>query len=148
MALATRQEFTFHTYIDPTNETVQLRQIGNCRPPNELIQKAKQLAFEKYEEYKSELDETTYLGKIQTAFAHVPGEPEKNEIVHSFTEFKPLLKQNTRNRVGDPVTGEYQARTFTDKKDDYHPYQDKGWLTLNGEYYSPSDSKPDGWSSR
>lgn len=156
MALGQLKEFSFHAYWMPSDEVVQLRQIGNLRPPNELMTEALRVLDEQDVEYVSMSDEyPVYIGVVTVAFVYVAGEPEENQIASGATDFENRLRVEKGVLVGDEVAGEYRRRhadgslVYSDNPDnEYAPYQDKGWLAVTGEYYTPSDSKPDGWSSQ
>jgi len=153
MTIGQRKEFSFHTCWIP-GEGLQLRQIGNLRPPNELIQKAREIADEKLTDEHTEMSDSdpVYIGIVEVGFLYFAGESEKNELVDEY-EFDDRNRVETGVLSGDKVAGEYHKRShdgglvYDDNPSNmYEPYQDKGWLTVDGEYYAPSDDKPDGWT--
>jgi len=155
MAIGKSKEFTFFAYWLPNKQDIELRQIGSLRPPNELIQKALSVLSNQDLQYEDVSDsEPVLIGKITLSFVYIPGEPEKNTLNTDNVRFNEKMEVESGTLVGDEVTGEYERRNsdgslvYSDNINDlYAPYQDKGWLTLNGDYYTPSDTKPDGWSS-
>jgi len=150
MALGKPKEFNFHTYWLPEEETIQLGKIGNLRPPNELIEEALEVLKNQNIDYKDQSDsDPVYIGMITVGFVYVPGEPDKKQIDRGMNDFENRLRVETGTMVGEEVASEFETRDYADNIDEmYEPYEDKGWLTINGDYYIPDDEKPEGWSSR
>lgn len=151
MSLGKLQEFTFHMYWKPEEESIEVRHIGSLRPPNELIEQGVEITRKEIEGIKEELssDHRTYLGKANVAFAYFPSEPEKNRIKQDAGSFESIMRtEESSTPIGDEVAADFEVKHLGEKRGIYRPYQQKGWLELNGEYYNTSDSKPNGWSSR
>ena len=150
MVIGQVKKFCFHLYWMPDSGEMQLRQIGNLRPPDELIERGFEIADEKLTKEHTEMSDSdpVYIGIIEVGFLHVAGEPEKNDMVDEY-EFDEYTRVETgQTLVGDKVAGEFrQRRRDGSLANTTRAYQDKGWLTVNGEFYAPSDEKPDGWTS-
>lgn len=145
------KEFTFHAYWYPDSDSFELRQIGNLRPPNEVIQRANDVVVDNSEgtEYQDLSDsDPVYLGVASVEFVYFPDSPEQNRLNKKGDSFESRIRVENGTLVGDSVMGKYQkAGVIADNPHlNYEPYQDKGWLRLNGKYYTPSDTKPSGWS--
>lgn len=141
------KEFTFFPTWKVSEDELQLRQIGTLRPPNEIIEAAKEVAEQKFNESQYDPEGNSYVvfGKIKIDFLYrSSGESEMSEPTFSDDY---LVK--TYNPTGDEVAGEFGRRDVSSNTIvGYSAYQDKGWLTMNGEFYNTKDSKPEGWSSR
>lgn len=142
------KEFTFFPTWNVSEDELQLRQIGNLRPPNEIIQAAKEVAEQKFDKAQYDPEGNSYVvfGKIKVDFIYrSSGESEMSE-----PSFSDDYLMKTYNPAGEEVAGEFRRRTsgYSDFHRVYKAYQNKGWLTMDGEFYGPNDSKPEGWSSR
>lgn len=137
------KKFTFFVYWYPNEESIELRQIGDLRPPNELIRRAEDLLDEEVDKssYKNISDSTpVFVAKVKVAFAYFAGNPEKNRILPDRDEVI-IFNEEQMHPTGDPVTGKFQPRDLQGNLIlKYKPYQSKGWVNLNGEYHTtPTD---------
>ena len=112
MTVGQIKEFSFHTYWIP-KEGLQLRQIGNLRPPNELIQKAREIADEKLTDEHTEMSNSApvYIGIVEVGFLYVAGEPQKNELVDDY-DFDDRTRVETGTLSGSKVAGKYHKRSY------------------------------------
>lgn len=144
------KEYSFFVYWQPQEDKLELRQIGNLRPPDELVKRALNIVKENTsEDYKTMSDSSpVHIGKVKVGFAYSSENYRKNKVLPKCDSFEGVFEVVTLgSEVGDPVAGEYQKKHKMGKIIGNYPYQTKGWKKLNGKYYNPSENKPGGWTN-
>ena len=148
MALGEVEKFCFHLYWVPDDEEMQLRQISTRRPPNELIKRGLQVAEEKLAEgdFRESSSDSVYFGVVGASFFHAAGDPERNSIVDEFYFDDRTRIEGEAPLVGDKVAGWDPQSHDGSVTRTISAHHDKGWLTIDGPFYAPSDEKPDNWT--
>jgi hypothetical protein len=142
MALGKPKEFTLHTYWHPQEQDLEFRIIGSLRPPNELVDRAREIVHSSADEsqYKGVSDSTpVYVGQVTVGMIYVAGDSEENAVREESDDFSGIYRVENSEAVmvGDRIGESYGSKN--------KPYQDKGWTDLKGDYYTPSSKKPDDW---
>lgn len=104
-----KNEFTFFPTWNVSDDELQLRQIGDLRPPNEIIEAAQEVAEQEFAktEYDPEGNSYVVFGKIKVDFVYrSSGESEMSDPTYS-DDF--LVK--TYNPTGNEVAGEFRRRS-------------------------------------